>query len=332
MRSRPLLVSLVVCSAPAVVCAQPSDVDILLRRAGELRQNGQYEQALRLATQAAEREESPRTTGEIALCEVALERWVDAERHLAAALARANDPWVSRRRLTLDGALADVRQHLARVELVQGVAGARVEINGVAVGVLPIREPVRVASGNVEIVVRAEGYRDYRRAVQLYGGATHFEEVLMEPLRAASRAEPTATPRCGPGFVLRDGLCYVVPSADDGASRGSVAGRVLLWGGIAVTVIAGATAIGLGVDGERSAQDYLDRCGGTMFRATCEAEFATTQDFLDGRATVVNAMWAVAAVGVAASITGAVLEFGGRRRRAPRANVRVLPGALRVSW
>jgi len=325
-----VLYSSIVLAAPAVVRAQPSDVDILLRRAGELRQTGQYEQALRLTTQALEREESPRVLGELALCEVELHRWVDAERHLVAALASAEDPWVARRRLTLDGTLADVRQHLARVELVRGPAGARVEINGVAVGALPIREPVRVIAGRVEIVVRAEGYRDYRREVELYAGASHFEEVLMEPLRSASRAEIAATPRCGPGFALRDGLCYLVPTPGD-AAQGSVAGRALLWGGAAVALIAGVTAIGLGVDGDRSAQDYIDRCSAT-FRATCEAEYATAQDFLDGRAAAVNAMWAVAAVGVAASITGAVLEFGGRHRRAPTVSVRVAPGALRVAW
>lgn len=320
-----------VLSAPAASWADPSDVDILLRRVAELRQSGQYEQALRLATQAMEREEGPRTLGEVALCEVAMQRWIDAERHLQTVLAAEGDPWVAQRRMTLEGALGDVRQHLARVEVVQGPPGARVEVNGVAAGVLPIREPVRVVSGRVEIVVRAEGFRDYRRVVQVYAGGTHYEEVLMESLRPASRVEPVAAPRCGPGFVLRAGLCYAVPRAEEGGDGRSIAGRVLLWGGVGLTVIAGVTAIGLGVDGDRSAQDYIDRCGGAVPRPTCDAEYAATQDHLDGRATAVNAMWAVAAVGVVATVTGVVMEVSGRRRRS-WATVRALPGALQVTW
>jgi len=316
--------------AASSAIAQPSDADILFRRVAELRQSGQYEAALRLATQAAEREDGPRAQGEIALCEVAMERWVAAETHLVAALAAPDDPWVSRRRLTLDGTLADVRQHLARVEFVRGPEGARVEVGGVALGVLPFREPVRVASGNVEIVVRAPGYREYRRAVQLFAGATHFEEVLMEPLQAAARQAPTAPPACGPGLVLRAGLCYAAEPAegDDGGVR---AGAVLLWGGAAATLVAAATAIGLGADGDRIAQGYIDRCA-TVYRPDCAGAYADAQQTLDGRAPAVNALIAVALVSAAVSVTGLVLELGARRRRPPVVALRVLPGAVRVSW
>lgn len=316
-----------VLAAPAAVCAQSSDADILLRRASELRESGQYEDALRLASQAVEREGGARALGEVAGCEVALERWVAAERHLTELLA-LDDPWVSRRRLTLDAALADVRGHLARVELVRGPAGATVEINGAPVGALPLREPVRVASGAVVIVVRAEGYLDYRREVQVYAGGTHFEEVLMESSRPAARG-PVTVARCGPGLVLRRGLCYAAPRPE--AEGGVRVGAVLLWGGVAVTGVAALTAIGLGADGDRIASAYTDRCGGA-YRADCAAEFSAARETLDGRAAAVNAVIGVAVAGAIAAVVGAVLEVRARRSPLPVALLRVHPGGVEVRW
>jgi hypothetical protein len=315
-----------VLAAPLAAYAQPSDADILLRRATQLRERGQYEDALRLANRAVEVEDSGRTRGEVALCEVAMERWVDAERHLEAVLASPDDPWVSRRRLSLDATLADVRGHLGRVELVRGPAGARVEINGVAAGVLPLREALRVPSGQLVIVVRAEGYRDYRRDVQLFAGGTHFEEVLMESLRPATR-EPPPVAACGPGLVMRGGLCYA-PTPPE--SAGSVrAGQVLLWGGVALGAAAALTAIGVGADGDRIAGAYTERCG-QVYRSDCAAEYAAAQESLGSQAAVVNAMIAVSVVGVGAAVVGAVLEFGGRRR-GPTA-LRVSPQGVSLRW
>lgn len=317
----------VVLAAPLAAHAQPSDADILLRRAAQLRERGQYEDALRLAARAVEVEDSGRTRGEVVLCEVALERWVDAERHLEAVLATPDDPWVSRRRLSLDATLADVRGHLGRVELVRGPAGARVEINGAAAGTLPLREPIRVPSGRLLIVVRAEGYRDYRREVQLFAGGTHFEEVLMESLRPAAR-EPAPVAACGPGLVMRGGLCYA--PTPPGSADGVRAGQVLLWGGVALSAAAALTAIGLGADGDRIAGAYTERCG-QVYRPDCAAEHAAAQESLGTRAAAVNAMIAVSIVGAGAAVVGAVLEFGGRRRRGPTA-LRVLPHGVELRW
>lgn len=319
------IVAAVLC-APLVVHAQSSDADILLRRAAELREAGQYEDALRLATQAIEREGGARALGELAANELALERWVAAERHLEELLA-LDDPWVSRRRLTLEATLGDVRTHLARVAFARGPAGATVEINGSPVGTLPIGEPVRVASGRVQIVVRAEGYPEYRRDVQVYAGATHFEEVLMESLRPASRAPSPAT-TCGPGLILRGGLCYSATPPDTGGLRPSA---VALWGGVAVAGVAALTAIGLGADGDRIAGAYTERCG-TAYRADCASEFAAAQDTLSGRATAVNALIAVTVIGAGAAVVGAVLELRARRHRAPVAVLRAHPAGIEVRW
>ncbi len=327
MRARCVGIVGVVLAAPLAAYAQPSDADILLRRATQLRERGQYEDALRLATRAVEVEDSGRTRGEVALCEVSLERWVDAERHLEAVLASPDDPWVSRRRLSLDATLADVRGHLGRVELVRGPAGARVEINGVAAGVLPLREALRVPSGRLVIVVRAEGYRDYRRDVQLFAGGTHFEEVLMESLRPATR-EPPQVAACGPGLVMRGGLCYA-PTPPESAG-GVRAGQVLLWGGVALAAAAGLTGVALGADGDRIAGAYTERCG-QVYRPDCAAEHAAAQEDLGSHATVVNAMIAVSVVGVGAAIVGAVLELGGRRRPGPTA-LRMMPHGVELRW
>lgn len=326
-RSWPTVAALL--AAPALATAQPSDADILLRRAAELRDTGQYEQALRLVAQAAEREDSPRVTGERALCEVALGRWVEAEQHLVETLAAVDDAWVARRRLTLDTTLADVRQHLGRVDFGRAPPGATAEINGSSVGNLPLRAPARVASGDVTLVVRAPGHREYRRTVQVLGGATHYEDVLMEPIAPPTRNAPPTT-ACGPGLVLRDGLCYARTPPPELASA-NVGARLALWGGFAVALVAGGVATGLALDGDRSARDYAERCGGASPRASCLQEYSTTQEFLDGRAAVVNALIAIAGVGFVAGVTGLALELGAPRARA-RASLRVVPGAMVLRW
>jgi hypothetical protein len=212
------------------------------------------------------------------------------------------------------------------VELVRGPAGARVEINGAAAGVLPLRQALRVPSGQLVIVVRAEGYRDYRRDVQLFAGGTHFEEVLMESLRPTTR-EPAPVAACGPGLVMRGGLCYApTPPESPGSVR---AGQVLLWGGVALGAAAALTAIGLGADGDRIAGAYTERCG-QVYRPDCAAEHAAAQESLGSQATLVNAMIAVSVVGVGAAVVGAVLEFGGRRR-SPTA-LRVSPQGVSLRW
>lgn len=327
MRAPRLAIVGTLLAAPAITLAQPSDADILLRRAAQLRESGQYEDALRLAGRAAELEDSGRARGEIALCEVALERWVDAERHLEALLS-SGDPWVARRRLSLEATLSDVRTRLARVELVRGPAGATVELNGVARGTLPLPQALRVAAGRLAIVVRAPGYRDYRREVQLFAGGTHFEEVLMESSRPATREPPPQAVTCGPGLVMRGGLCYAPET--DGAQRGVRPGAVLLWSGVVVTAVAGLTAVGLGADGDRIASAYTDRCG-QVFRPECGLEYASARDTLSGRAAAVNALIVVSALGAGAAVVGAVLELNARRRRTTAA-VRVLPVGVEVRW
>jgi len=179
--------------APATPAAASDDPEALVQRGVDLREAGRDEEALALFEQAWSRSQSPRARAQVALAEQALGRWVLAEAHLAEALGAQRDPWIRRNRTALEGALRVIQQHLGSVEVRGGVPGAQVEINGRAVGVLPLTEVLRVVVGSVTLRVSAEGYYPITREITVAAGATVRESVEMrrEPPRATATVAPS---------------------------------------------------------------------------------------------------------------------------------------------
>jgi hypothetical protein len=101
------------------------------------------------------------------------------------------------------------------------------------------------------------------------------------PIEASTPASAAVV--CAPGSVLRSGFCYAVeggPSYRRGLRPWQVTSIVA--GGVAL--IAGVTALGLGVDGASTESDYLQRCGGVGVPVSCVGDRADTQAALDDRA------------------------------------------------
>jgi len=142
---------------PRTVYAQNAEVERLLRRGVELRQQGSNDAALGEFEHAHELAHTPRTLAQVALCEQALGRWVDAETHLREALRARANPWITRNRAALDGALGVIAQHIGQVMVRTDAPGAELSINGRRVATLPREEPVRVDAGEATIVVSAAG-------------------------------------------------------------------------------------------------------------------------------------------------------------------------------
>jgi hypothetical protein len=63
------------------------------------------------------------------LVESSLQRWMDADAHLGAALATPDDPWVHRNRVFLDQAIDRTRQHVGEL-VITGPPGTRVSLGG----------------------------------------------------------------------------------------------------------------------------------------------------------------------------------------------------------
>lgn len=98
-------------AAPAAVFAQSSE-DPLVAECYSLRRAGRLTESIARCEQAVALTHSGRSLAQLALTEVALERWSDAATHLEAALADASNPWVRQNRASLDESLRTVRTHV----------------------------------------------------------------------------------------------------------------------------------------------------------------------------------------------------------------------------
>src|SRR5438128_2093383 len=100
--------------------------DELIRRGIELRRRREDEAAFPLFQKAYERHHSPRAAAQIGLDELALGRWIDAERHLQEALGSSSDSWIRKNQNTLRDSLERVRAQLGELEILGGPVGAEV--------------------------------------------------------------------------------------------------------------------------------------------------------------------------------------------------------------
>src|SRR5579883_1574525 len=141
-----------------VLAQQPSDPNALIHEGVVLRRKKQYEVALELFRQAWQLSHTPRARAQMGLTEQALGRWVEAEEHLKEALAVEKDAWIIKNRQPLEGALTVIGQHLGSLDVRGGVPGAEVRINGLLVGTLPLKQPIRAVIGTVTLEVKAPNY------------------------------------------------------------------------------------------------------------------------------------------------------------------------------
>src|SRR4051812_26268689 len=75
--------------------AQP---EALIAQGLALRRDGKPSEALELFRRAQALAPSPRAVGQLGLAEASVQLWLEAETHLAAALAMSGDAWVRRNR------------------------------------------------------------------------------------------------------------------------------------------------------------------------------------------------------------------------------------------
>jgi hypothetical protein len=282
-----LIVSLGVAGATgarAVAAEDPAEA--LLRRGAELRTQDRHDEALELFRKAHALSPSGRTLAQMGLAEFSLKAYVDAETHLAAALAN-DSPWITKNRAVLEQALADVRKHVATVTVV-GPAGTEVAVSGKPVGRLPLAEPLHVAEGSVRIEGTAPERQPATLDVTLAGGKEFKATLELAPLSAPT---PTLTPPLpGDGPLTPLGS----PMADTGP-------RWKPWvGGGLLAVSAAALATGIvwvSVDGN----------------PTCEIPSGAPPGSRCGRVYDTRSRgWVAIGVGAAAGVGGGILLWKGR--------------------
>ncbi len=208
------------------------EVDALVRHGVELRQRGDDAGALAELERAHSRSEEPRVLAQLALAEQAMGRWLDADRHLRAALRSGADPWIARNRTSLHQAEEQLGAHLGRLRVAGAVEGAEVFANDERVATLPMTEPARVVAGTNVIEVRAPGYVTMTRRVQVEPGQESRETFAF--VREAPSVAPVASLRLTP---------VASPSGEPDVARGGGAQRAFAWASLAT----GAAGVGLGV-------------------------------------------------------------------------------------
>jgi len=172
-----VVLGLLLCASPAA--AQLARDETWMRAGVELRRAHRDEEALAHFTRAYGQTRSPVAQAQMGLAEQALGRWVEAEEHVRRSLEAATDPWILRNREALRGALSVIEQHLGRIWIDGGIAGAEVIVDDRSVTTLPMAAPVRVVAGTLTLQVRAPGYESVFRPVTVAAGGEAREVVRL---------------------------------------------------------------------------------------------------------------------------------------------------------
>jgi hypothetical protein len=187
--------------------AEPAaDADAIIERGIQLREKGHDDQALVEFRRAYTIFPSPRARAQMALAEQAVGSWVLAEQHLTEALAADIDPWIAARKAVLKTAAAAIARHLGTV-MVTGPAqpGARVLIDGVDVGPLPLERGVRLEIGSRLLEVKAPGFYPVVRTLEIDPGGTARETVTLVPSPGGSVGATAAADTSAPERLTEGG-------------------------------------------------------------------------------------------------------------------------------
>ncbi|HVT76926.1 MAG TPA: PEGA domain-containing protein [Acidimicrobiales bacterium] len=184
-----LLAAVCLASGPARA-VEASEVEELIHKGVELRQAGQDGRALPLFQKAYEISRTPRTAGQLGLCELALGYWTDADTHLGEAVASSGNPWVEKNRDALSGALARARENVGIVSVMGGPPGAKVFLDDREVGALPLDQPLRLNKGPHDVEVRAPGPVTRTKTMMVRGGDEQTVTLALETKPAAELATP----------------------------------------------------------------------------------------------------------------------------------------------
>lgn len=271
-----VLVVVTVIAASTRASAQDAESDALIDQGVTLREQGRDAEARDLFERAYQRSRSARALAQLGLAEQALGEWVKAYTHVTAALA-AGGAWIDERREPLEESLERITDHIGQLEVVGGVPGAEVRVNGELAGTLPLPESIPVLAGTVVLEVTAPGYVPTRRTIEVRARGRAREQV---PLVASGSAQ---APTEGGGAQPT--------RAPTGPDRGLIGGAI---GGYA---IAGVGLIVMAVFGGLTAAEHGDLAEGCGATRTC-----TSTDVADA-----NTFALVSDVGLGVAVAGAVV-------------------------
>jgi hypothetical protein len=192
-----LVACVLLLGAVPALASDAAEVEALIKQALDLRRQQKDPLAYPLLQKAHALGSTPRTAAQLGLVEINLGYWLDAERHLSESLAAKRDVWVNQHRAVLEQNLEKARKAIGEVLVVGTPSGAEIEVNGKAVGTLPMQAPVRLGEGPARIEVRAPGYEPASRSLNVVGGQREQIALALDPAKASATA-PAPTSATSP--------------------------------------------------------------------------------------------------------------------------------------
>jgi hypothetical protein len=217
-----------------------AEADRLIASGVSLRQAGKDEEALAEFSKAYELSHGAHARAQMGIAEQALGRWDLAEAHLAEALGDTNDAWIKKHRTDLEAALEEVRGHLGTLDVLGGVPGAEVRVNGQTVTHLPLTAPLRLPAGTVVLEIVADGYVPSTRTVTITAGRLGRETFYLVKEATASPTPP------GPSPAVTSPTSPAAPAAVV-TSEPTQSSSSVEWRKPGAWIAAGAAAVALGV-------------------------------------------------------------------------------------
>jgi tetratricopeptide (TPR) repeat protein len=148
--------------SPAELRAQP-----IVEQGLEEMRRSHYREALEAFKKAHDIWPTPSVAARMGLAEQGLGEWIDAERHLQAALQVSADKFINKNREVLKKALAEIQSHLGKLTVEGTPAGAVVRIDGITRGVFPKAGPISVLAGTRTVELSAPGHVDQHQMVDV---------------------------------------------------------------------------------------------------------------------------------------------------------------------
>ena len=153
----------------------------LIRQGVQLRGQDQTARALPLFEKAYRISRTPRTAGQLGLCELELGNYAEAELYLAEALASPNHPWIAKNRTTLKRQLDAARANVGELSLTVSPATAEVLLDKKPTDKVVAGVPLHLRKGPVVVEIRAPGYQPVQATIIIVGGKREERSYALVP-------------------------------------------------------------------------------------------------------------------------------------------------------
>jgi hypothetical protein len=168
----------------SAAAAQEHDARGHFRRGIEHYNEGSYDAALAEFQQAYEIAPAHQVLYNIARVHAALGNAVEAASAYQRYLDEGEHQLSAERRREVEQALEVQRARIGRLDVRVSVDGATIAVDGDDVATSPLREPLRVTAGEVELEVRAANHQSVRRRLRVAGGVV--ERIVIDLVEAST--------------------------------------------------------------------------------------------------------------------------------------------------